>query len=258
MSQSFRQHDILEIAREEGRVKVEDLAERFAVSVQTIRRDLSELADAGWLERVHGGAVLRSSVTNIGYEDRRGINEESKSAIGAACAREIPDGAALFLGIGTTTEAVAATLLHHRNLMVVTNNINVANILAANPDCEIVVSGGRLRRSDGGLVGNLTTTMLEQFRFDIAVIGCSAIAPDGELLDFDVQEVGVSQSIIRRARATWLVADHSKFERSAPVRVASLREVDRFFTDAALPEPLARLSRDWGTGVTVARAAAPA
>ena len=161
MAQSFRQRDILDVARKDGRVRVEDLTARFGVSAQTIRRDLSELADAGWLERVHGGAVMRSSVTNIGYEERRDINEDAKAAIAACCSREIPEGAALFLGIGTTTEAVAAQLTAHRNLMVVTNNINVANILGANPDCEIVVAGGRLRRSDGGLVGNLTTTMLE-------------------------------------------------------------------------------------------------
>lgn len=247
MSQSFRQRDILEIARADGRVRVEDLVTRFGVSAQTIRRDLTELAESGWLERVHGGAVLRSSVTNIGYEDRRGTNEAAKAAIADACSVAIPDGATLFLGIGTTTEAVAAKLLGHRELLVVTNNINVANILAANPECEIVLSGGRLRRLDGGLVGTLTTSVLEQFRFDVAVIGCSAIAEDGELLDFDFQEVGVSQSIIRRARATWLVADRSKFERSAPVRVGSLRDVDRFFTSAPLPEEVLRLCSDWGT-----------
>ena len=73
MSLSFRQSDILSLAKQNGRVAVEDLAERFNVTVQTIRRDLSELSDAGMLDRVHGGAVLRSGVSNIGYEDRRGI-----------------------------------------------------------------------------------------------------------------------------------------------------------------------------------------
>lgn len=142
MTQTFRQPEILEIARAEGKVVVEDLAERFGVTVQTIRRDLTELADAGRLERVHGGAVLPSGVSNIGYEDRRGLNEEAKRAIARACAREIPDGASIFLNIGTSTEAVARELLSHRDLMAVTNNMNVANILVANPHCEIVVAGG--------------------------------------------------------------------------------------------------------------------
>ncbi|MTH99682.1 DeoR/GlpR family DNA-binding transcription regulator, partial [Roseibium sp. RKSG952] len=129
MSLSFRQSDILEIAKQHGRVAVEELADKFGVTVQTIRRDLSELSEAGKLDRVHGGAVLRSGVSNIGYEDRRELNEDAKSRIAAKCAADIPDGASIFMNIGTSTEAVARQLLNHKNLMVVTNNMNVANIL---------------------------------------------------------------------------------------------------------------------------------
>ena len=230
---------------------VESLAARFNVTVQTIRRYLSELAEAGYLERVHGGAVLRSGVLNIGYEDRRGLNEEAKVAIARACAAEIPDGASLFLNIGTSTEAVARELLNHRNLMVVTNNMNVANILVANSQAEIIVAGGVLRRSDGGLIGDLTVSTIRQFKFDFAVIGCSALDADGDLLDFDFQEVHVSQTIIAQARRAFLVADHSKFQRSAPARIASLARVSRFFTDRPLPAPLAARCRQWGTQVVV-------
>lgn len=251
MSQSFRQADILEIARAEGKVLVEDLAERFGVTVQTIRRDLTDLAESGHLDRVHGGAVLRSGVSNIGYEDRRGLNEEAKTKIARACAREIPDGASVFLNIGTSTEAVARELLRHNNLMVVTNNINVANILVANANCEIIVAGGVLRRADGGLVGNLTTNIIEQFKFDYAVIGCSAMDLDGDLLDFDFQEVNVSQTIIRQARKTFLVADHSKFQRSAPARIASLSRIHTFFTDLPLAPDLAGHCKEWDTRVVL-------
>ncbi|MEX0319186.1 MAG: DeoR/GlpR family DNA-binding transcription regulator [Ruegeria sp.] len=249
MSLSFRQSDILEIARVEGRVTVEDLAERFGVTVQTIRRDLTELSEAGRLDRVHGGAVLHSGVSNIGYEDRRGLNEEAKVRIARKCAVDIPDGASLFLNIGTSTEAVARELLSHKNLMVVTNNMNVANILVSNPECQIVVAGGVLRRSDGGLIGNLTVSMIERFKFDYAIIGCSALDLDGDLLDFDFQEVTVSQTIIGRARQTFLVADHSKFQRTAPARIASLSSVDAFYTDLPLPDDLAQRCADWGTRV---------
>ena len=82
MALSFRQTEILEIARNDGRVVVESLAERFNVTLQTIRRDLTDLADAGLLDRVHGGAVMRTGVSNIGYEERRRMNEASKVAIG--------------------------------------------------------------------------------------------------------------------------------------------------------------------------------
>ncbi|WP_170788543.1 DeoR/GlpR family DNA-binding transcription regulator [Ruegeria lacuscaerulensis] len=249
MSLSFRQSDILEVARQDGRVMVEELAQRFDVTVQTIRRDLSELADMGKLDRVHGGAVLRSGVSNIGYEDRRALNADTKVQIAQACAQDIPDGASLFMNIGTSTEAVARQLLNHKDLMVVTNNMNVANILVENPNCQIVVAGGVLRRSDGGLVGDLTITTIEQFKFDYAVIGCSALDAAGDLLDFDFQEVKVSQTIIAQARRSLLVADHSKFQRTAPARIASLTNVDVFYTDQPLAEDLAKKCAEWNTKV---------
>ena len=105
MALSFRQSEILDLARVEGRVAVEGLAERFGVTLQTIRRDLSELADAGKLDRVHGGAVLRAGVANIGYAERRLMNADAKAAIGRACAATVPNNSSLFLNIGTTTEA---------------------------------------------------------------------------------------------------------------------------------------------------------
>jgi DeoR family transcriptional regulator, glycerol-3-phosphate regulon repressor len=252
MSQSFRHPEILEAARRQGKVTVEGLAEQFGVTLQTIRRDLTDLAEAGRLERVHGGAILPSGTTNILYEERRVLNQTAKTQIARACAAQIPEGSSVFLNIGTSTEAVAHELLHHRDLLVVTNNMNVANILAANRDCQIVLTGGTLRRLDGGLIGTLTVATIRQFKFDIAVIGCSAMDADGDLLDFDIQEVGVSQTIIAQARKTFLVADHSKFTRSAPARIASLSEITTFFTDKHLPRRLAAQCRDWKTDVLVA------
>ena len=251
MSQTFRHPEILEIARREGKVTVEGLARHFGVTLQTIRRDLTDLADAGRLERVHGGAVLPSGTTNIGYEERRALKVEEKSAMARACAAEIPNGVSLFLNIGTSTEAVAQELMHHENLMVVTNNMNVANILAGNSDCEIIVTGGQLRRVDGGLVGNLAAETIRQFKFDLAVIGCSALDREGDLLDFDIQEVSVSQAILRQSRKTFLVADQSKLSRSAPARIASLADIDTFFTDQPLSRDLAASCDGWRTKVVV-------
>ncbi len=251
MSQTFRHPEILEIARREGRVTVERLADYFSVTHQTIRRDLTDLADSGQLERVHGGAVLPSGTSNIGYEDRRALNETAKVAIARACAARIPPDSSVFLNIGTSTEAVARELLRHKNLLVVTNNMNVANILVANPDCQIVVTGGSLRRSDGGLVGNMTTQIIRQFKVDLAVVGCSALDADGDLLDFDFQEVGVSQAILEQARSAYLVADASKFQRTAPARIASMSEVDTFFTDAQPPAALIDRCRDWETEIAL-------
>ena len=252
MSRTFRQPEILQIARRAGKVTVDGLAEHFDVTLQTIRRDLTELADAGSLTRVHGGAVLPSGTTNIGYEERRGLNDAAKLLIARVCAAALPEDASIFLNIGTSTEAVARQLLQHRNIMVVTNNINVANILIANPDCEIIVTGGALRRSDGGLVGNLATQTIRQFKFDFAVIGCSAVDEDGDLLDFDLHEVSVSQTIIEQARKTFLVADHTKFQRRAPARIASLSTIDTVFTDLPLTEHLTSHCAVWDTKIKVA------
>ena len=242
----------MQMAREEGRIVAEDAASRFGVTVQTIRRDLLKLADAGKLTRVHGGAVLPSGTANIGYDDRRALYAGEKAAIAKACAADIPENAAIFMNIGTTTEAVAAALVGHKSLLVVTNNLNIANRLVANPDCDIVVAGGQLRRADGGLVGSLANRMVEQFKFDVAIIGCSAMDEDGDLLDFDMMEVGVSQAAVARARRTFLVADNSKFSRSAPARIASLADIDVFFTDKPLLPGLQKKCRDWNTRVVVA------
>lgn len=252
MSLSLRQSEILALARDSGHVQVDDLARHFDVAVQTIRRDLAEMAEMGLLDRVHGGAVPRQGVTNIAYEARRRLNEAGKTAIAAACAAAIPDNSSLILNLGTTTEAVARALLHHKNLTVVTNNMNVATILLQNPSCEIMVAGGALRRSDGGLIGDLTTDFFAQFKVDIAVIGASAIDADGDLLDYDLAEVRVSRAILAQARAAYVVADHLKLARAAPARIASLSKVDRLFTDAPLPPALASRLAAWGTRVEIA------
>lgn len=252
MAQGFRLPEILEIARTDGRVTVDDLAERFGVTAQTIRRDLAELDESGKLERVHGGAILRSGTVNIGYHDRAALNAEAKLAIARACAAEIPEGSSVFLAIGTTTEAVARELRRHAGLMVVTNNLNVANILAENPACQVIVTGGTLRRSDGGLTGPLTEAAIRQFKVDIAVIGCSGLDAEGDLLDYDMQEVGVSRALIAQARRAWLVTDQSKLSRNAPARITSLEDLDVVFTDAALPAPLTARCAEWQTRIVIA------
>lgn len=249
MVSNFRQKEILELARKDGKVTVDGLAELYDVTVQTIRRDLSDLAETGRLDRVHGGAVVPSGVVNIQYEERRRLNDVGKKAIAVECARSIPDGASVFMNIGTTTEAVARELLDHENLLVVTNNLNIANILAINHSCEIMLAGGVLRRADGGIVGGLTVEMVKQFKFDYSVLGCSAIDADGDLLDFDGQEIMVSSTAIGRSRQVMIVADHLKFQRKAPLTICSLSDVEVLFTDGKISAELSTNCATWGTKV---------
>lgn len=246
--ESFRKSQIIEIARHEGQVLVEELATRFGVTTQTIRRDLSDLAELGRLERVHGGAIMPQDLRNPGYRARRTMQDLAKRDIARLCARQIPSNASVLLSIGTSTEAVARELLQRENLTVITNNLNVAEILSESESSNVIVAGGSLRREDGGLVGDLTIDTIRQFKVDYAVIGTSALDLDGNLLEFDLREVRANRVIIECSARTFLVADKSKLARSAPVRIASLRDVDAVFTDG-FPDELMAKCEAWETAV---------
>ena len=252
---SRRQAEILALAREAGRVSVEDLAARFAVTPQTIRRDLNEMCEHRALTRVHGGAMVASGVENLAYEARKLVAQPHKRLIGDAAAAQVPDHSSLFINVGTTTEEVARALNGHVGLLVITNNLHVALELYRNPAIEVIVAGGVVRGGDGGIIGASAVEHIRQFRVDLAVIGTSAIDPDGTLLDFDTREVQVSQAIIRNARRVMLVTDGSKFMRSAPVRIAHLSEVDLLVTDRLPTAEIAMLCEQ--NGVEVQEAGGP-
>ncbi len=257
MDISARQRDILELARQQDRVLVEDLADRFAVSVQTIRKDLTDLCDQRLLKRIHGGAVMPSGVENLEYEARRLLAASEKDAIGRAAAAMIPNNCSLFINIGTTTEAVSQALLDHTGLMIITNNINVANRMRIYPEFEVVIAGGVVRGADGGIVGEAAVDFIRQFKVDYAVIGASALDPDGALMDFDFREVKVAQAIIANARHVILVADAGKFTRAAPVRIAQIAQVGTFITDHCPSARFRQVCAEAGV-VLVETASAPA
>jgi DeoR family glycerol-3-phosphate regulon repressor len=239
-----RHKNILDIARRTGRVTVEDLAQELDVTPQTIRKDLNELCDRTLLSRVHGGAVITSGVDNLEYEARRLLAKEEKLAIGAAAAALIPDQASLFINIGTTTEEVARALHRHKGLLVITNNLNVVDQLYQNPGIEVVVVGGRVRAVDRAAVGPFAVDFIRNFKVDFAVIGASAIDEDGALLDFDINEVQVSQTIIQNARQVILVADSNKVGRPAPVRIGHLSDIDVFVTDRVTSSRMASVCNE--------------
>lgn len=236
-----RQADILALARDAGRLDVDSLAARFGVTPQTIRKDLNELCDQGLLQRYHGGAMLPSGVANLAYESRRQLATDAKRRIGLKAAELIPHNCSLLINIGTTTEQVATALRGHKGLMVITNNMNVVNILRGYDEIEVIVAGGVLRHADGGVVGAPAVEFLRQFKVDYAIIGISGIDGDGSLLDFDYREVRVSQAIIANARKVFLAADHTKFGRAPMVRLGHIRQIDALFTDRPIPAALARV-----------------
>lgn len=253
MSANPRLDHLVEEVRRQGSMSVEALADRLGVTLQTVRRDVKHLAQQGVLARYHGGVRLPVSTTeNIEYQQRRQLNEEAKRVIAREVARSIPEGCSLILNIGTTTEAIARELVRHRDLRVITNNLNVAAILADNPDCEVIVAGGVVRSRDHGIVGETAVDFIRQFRVDIGVIGISGIEQDGTLRDFDLREVKVAQSIIAQSREVWLAADSSKFDRRAMIELARLDQIDILFTNAKPTAPYAALLAEAGVKCVIA------
>ncbi len=247
MNPNPRQAELLDEVRRLGSVSMDALAARFGVTLQTLRRDVKLLAEAGLLARFHGGARVPGSTTeNIAYRQRQLMNQDAKRAIARAVAAVVPEGCSLILNIGTTTEAIARELLKRKGLRVITNNLNVAAILSDNPDCEVIVAGGVVRARDRGIVGEATVDFIRQFRVDIGIIGISGIEEDGTLRDFDFREVKVTHAVLASAREVWLAADHAKFNRPAMVEVGRITQIDMLFTDREPPPPFGALLAEAG------------
>jgi len=253
MSPNPRQLELLEQVQTHGSATVEELAALFGVTLQTVRRDVRLLSDAGLLARFHGGVRVPSSTTeNLAYRQRQLLNEAAKQRIARAVAKDVPEGCSLIINIGTTTEAIARELLRHKGLRVITNNLNVAAILSDNADCEVIVAGGVVRSRDRGIVGEATVDFIRQFKADIGLIGISGIEADGSLRDFDYREVKVAQTIIEHSREVWLAADYSKFNRPAMVELARLDQVDFLYTDAPPPSSFQALMSEAGVTCFIA------
>jgi DeoR family glycerol-3-phosphate regulon repressor len=166
-----------------------------------------------------------------------------------AAAALIPNKSSLFLNIGTTTEEVAAALTSHKDLLVITNNLNVAMALYPRASMDVIVAGGPVRRSDGGVTGSATVELIRQFKVDTAVIGASALDEDGSLLDYDAIEVNVSRTIIENARRVILVCDHTKLNRKAPVRIGHISQIHTFVTDRITSAVLRHVCASHGVNV---------
>lgn len=250
MKQSIRHKRIIELATLQSYISTEELVSLLKVSPQTIRRDLNKLAENNLIRRHHGGAASPSSTENSDYNERKQFFSQAKNDIAKEVAQIIPDGASLFIDIGTTPEAVANALLTHKNLRIVTNNLNAAHILMQNDTFKITMAGGSLRQ-DGGIIGEATIAFISQFRLDYGILGISSIDLDGSLLDYDFHEVQVKRAIMESSRNTILAADHSKFSRPAIVKLGSITDVEYFFTDMVLPPSITDILHSSGVKVKI-------
>lgn len=243
---------ILELVQRHGFVTIDALAREFEVTPQTVRRDINNLARQSQVRRYHGGAGLPSSVKNLSYSTRKILNQDGKQRIARMVSQHIPNDASVFINIGTTNEEVAKALLDHSGLRIITNNLNVANVLAGRSEFEVIIAGGLVRHRDSGIIGEATLDLINQFKVDFGVIGISGIDEDGSLLEFDYREVRVAQAIIANSRRVYLAVDHSKFGRNAMVRQGSITQADALFTDQPPPDGIALLLQEHSVEIHVA------
>jgi DeoR/GlpR family transcriptional regulator of sugar metabolism len=230
-----RQSLILAMVNQRGSLSITEIQRKLKVSRETIRRDLLLLADRSALRKTHGGALsLERSEPEIAV--REVTNVEGKRAIGRLAASLVPDGASVILASGSTVQSVADALLARHGLTVFTNSIINCGKLAGHNKHRVYMLGGELQPINGATLGRDATAMLAHYFADFAFVGAGAISPAGWLMDYTREEGELHSQMLQSARTAVVVADHSKFNRYAPVRVGNLDKVTHLVTDRP-PEP---------------------
>ncbi len=252
MLSSQRERAILQLLQERGSARIDDLAARLGVTDETIRRNVNRLQAQGMVTRVHGGVHLKDWGPEPSFAQRMVQNPGAKRRIAEAVARILPDGASLFLDVGSTTAYVAQALRARRDLLVVTNSLAVAQALTGVNGNQVFMAGGELRSHDGGAFGADALAFVKQFRVSYAVLSVAAIAAPAGFLLQDLREAEFSRAIIERADETIVAADASKFGRNAPIAIAEPGRFARLVSDAAPEGGLAAFLSEHGVRLSVA------
>ena len=234
-----RQSRIVERVEQQGFVTIDALARDFAVSAQTVRREIIRLDELGVIQRFHGGAGRGGSGERLSYEAKKTRELDAKQRIGAAMAALVQPGQSVFLDVGTTAEATATALLACMSLTVVTACATNAHILAANAGIEIILTGGRILGHDLSMAGPIALRTVSGYRFDWAIIACSGIEANGAVLDFDADKVALKQCAMSVSGRSALIADSAKFLRNARLELSRIEQFDVLVTNEALPRSLA-------------------
>ena len=231
MKPKDRQTRILGIVARDGAAAVEALAEGFGVSVETIRRDLSDLASTGALHKVRGGARRIRLATEGSFEERRFEEAEAKAAIARTLAGLVEAGDTLFMDTGTTTLACAEELARRDGFTVITNSYHIAQRLGATGRHKVFVVGGTWHAGNAETVGPLAIEQIGRFQADHAVVGVAAIDAEAGAMDADFDEAQVARAMIGSARRVIVLAHRKKFGRRAAHRVCRLDEIDVLVSD---------------------------
>jgi DeoR family glycerol-3-phosphate regulon repressor len=231
-----RQEAILEAVRTSGAVSVAELSTLFDVTHQTIRRDLRTLQTKGLLQKGFGGAFASPGVAHHTHDERHANQRSVKTRLVAALAEFLVPGATIFVGLGTTFDSLHEVLADHPDVLIATPNLEVAHSCALKTNATVYVYGGYVRNKDSSVL-TLADDRRDRFKFDVALIGASAIDREGTVQEFDPMEVALVRSILPHTRQVILVAHDAKFERRAPHVVVEMADVDVLVTNG---DPRAR------------------
>lgn len=226
-----RREHILHGISENNEVSVLDIAKTFNVSDETIRRDLKDLEKEGLLRRVRGGAIGPAGIRDEPIKERIQKAAKEKGIIAQLAAELISDHTSIFLHIGSTTEALARQLGSFTDLKVYTNSLNIAQIAKEFSGVTVFVAPGQVRPVESDIVGYDTISYIEGYLFDTAFMSVAGIDLEHGFMDFEEDEVRVRQAVIKSARNSVVMADSSKFGKTANMYTAPFDAIDRFVTD---------------------------
>ncbi len=223
---STRLEEILELLSTQREVTVAELKERFQVTQMTIRRDMNELEKQGLITRTHGGAILAApAVASFAFQDRHQKHMPEKIAAAQAAAKLVEPGMKVVLDTGTTTLEVAKYIASIPGIQVLTSSLAIASSLFGNDKLELILLGGTVQQGSPNLTGLLAEENLKGFRPDISFLGADAVDDDG--LYTETESIArVSQAMITSSQKAVLVADYSKFDKTAFVRFAKWKDID--------------------------------
>jgi len=234
MLKEERQQAIIELLRRDGKVLAADLITRLNVSEDTIRRDLNELAEAGILQRVHGGALPRSP--SLPYEQRVRETDAAKRAIAETAARLIHEGQVVFMDSGSTVLEVVAYLPTSLRATIVTNSLPVAAALIHHTEIEVQVLGGRLKKDAQAMVGVPVVEALRHLRADLCLLGVCSLHPDIGISMLDAEEAYVKRAMIEQAAEVVAVAGAAKLGTAAPYVIGPITALTYLVTDASIEQ----------------------
>jgi len=252
LGQRERHAQILALLRHEGTVRIATLARAFAITTETARRDLDELAESGALKRTYGGAASRSLIDEPGIGVRGRSHAVERAAIARAAAGLVEPGDALMIDGGSTTRVFAQALATRElHLTVVTNCLPVARALGANPNCRTLLCPGDYVAREEGTYGADAVDYLGRFKANRAFIGAGGVTAEG-VTDADSRSCSIKRAMAERSDRTILLVDRSKYEQVQFERVCPLSDIDALVSDAAPARRLAASLKRAGVEVVVA------